>query len=224
MASKTATRPTTSDFEDEVTVDTIPMSYEDFLEWYDGDAGRRGEWVDGEVIPFMMTSDRHARVVTILVSLLTNYFLLRPGGRVFGQSFELRSRSLAAREPDVFVAFDAHLDRLEEMRFVGAADIVVEVISRDSVTRDRNVKHAEYEASGIPEYWLIDPRTGRERIDLFQIDDRGNYRAAQAHHDGRIYSSILPGVWLDPTWLSRDDMPNVIRLAMQMANVSTIPD
>lgn len=206
MASTTATRPNLSDFEDEVTVDTIPMSYEDFLTWSEGDDGRRrGEWVDGDVIPFMPTADRHDR---------------RGPGRVFGQEFELRSWPGAAREPDMFVVLRRHMDRLEEMRFVGAADVVVEVISRDSVTRDRYVKHAEYEATGIPEYWLIDPRESRERIDLFRLGEDGRYRAVEEGADGRLLSSVLPGVWLDPAWLVEEELPGLVATGMAMAGVT----
>ena len=223
MASTTTSaRSTVSDFEDEIVVETIPMSYEDFLEWYDGDAGRRGEWVDGEVIPFMTTSDRHQRIISILVSLLTNYLLLRPGGQVFSQTFELRSRERAAREPDILVVLDRNRDRVQSVRVVGAADLVVEVVSPDSVTRDRRVKFAEYAAAGVPEYWLVDPRDGREAIDVFTLDGRGGYKAVLADTSGRLMSSSLPGLWAHPGWLVGDDMPDVIRLAMRMAGVDSI--
>lgn len=221
MASKTATRPTTSDFEDEVTVDTIPMSYEEFLTWSEGDDGRRrGEWVDGEVIPFMPTADRHDRIIMFLGHVIAIYLDLRGPGRVFGQEFELRSRPGAAREPDMFVVLKRHLDRLGEMRLVGAADVVVEVISRDSVTRDRRVKHAEYEATGIPEYWLIDPREGRERIDLFRLGEDGRYRPVEASADGRVRSSVLPGVWLDRACLVEEELPGLVATGMAMAGVT----
>ena len=222
MASTTARRPNLSDFEDEVTVDPIPMSYESYLTWAEGDEHRRrrGEWVDGEVIPFMPTADRHDRIIMFLGHVIANYLDFRGPGRVFGQEFELRSRPGSAREPDMFVVLKRHLHRLEEMRFVGAADVVVEVISRDSVTRDRIVKYAEYQATGIPEYWLIDPREGRERIDLFRLGDDGRYRAVEPAADGCLHSTVLPGVWLDPSWLVEDELPGLVATGMAMAGVT----
>jgi len=57
MSARTATP--TIDIEDELVPETIPMPYEAYLDWYDKEAGRRGEWVDGEVIVFMPTTFRH---------------------------------------------------------------------------------------------------------------------------------------------------------------------
>jgi hypothetical protein len=54
MATTSLTPTAVSD--DEVTVETIPMSYDEYLDRNDKEAGRRGEWVDGEVIPFTSTS------------------------------------------------------------------------------------------------------------------------------------------------------------------------
>ena len=50
-----------------------------------------------------------------------------------------------------------HLDRLTDSHLSGPADLVVEIVSPDSLGRDRGDKFAEYEAASIPEYWLIDP-------------------------------------------------------------------
>ena len=45
-----------------------------------------------------------------------------------------------------------HLERLTEARLSGPADLVVEVVSDDSVARDRADKFYEYQAAGITEY------------------------------------------------------------------------
>lgn len=42
--------------------------------------------------------------------------------------------------------------------FADAADIVGEIVSKESGKRDRGEKFEEYDASGVREYWLIDPR------------------------------------------------------------------
>jgi len=92
--------------EDEIVVPTIPMSYEEYLAWCEAEEGNRGEWVDGEVIPFMTTSARHQRIHRFLFGLIANYLDLRRVGEVFSQTFEMRSRERAAREPDLVVPLD----------------------------------------------------------------------------------------------------------------------
>jgi len=218
MVTKTLTPTLVSD--DEVIVETIPMSYDEYQDWYDRGSGRRGEWVDGEVIPFMSTSTRHAELVAFLIHLIRSYFETRPIGRVFPQDVELRTRQGSAREPDLQVVLREHADRIEEMRVRGAADLVVEIISRDSVTRDRQVKFDEYEAAGVPEYWIIEPRAGREAIDLFVLGDNGQYDAVEPTVDGRLASTVLPGLWLEAAWLTAEEFPPAGRLGTQMAEAA----
>ena len=109
-----------------------------------------GSGCDGEVIPFMTTSGRHQRIHRFLFGLIANSLDLRRVGEVFSQTFEMRHRELAAREPDLVVLLDEHRDRLERVRIRGAADLAVEMISPDSGARDRRVELGEYAAAGAP--------------------------------------------------------------------------
>lgn len=61
-------------------------------------------------------------------------------------------------QPDVFwVAPDNEGCFVADDYWHGAPDLVVEVLSPSTATRDRGVKYDVYEASGVREYWLIDP-------------------------------------------------------------------
>ena len=213
----TKTLPPTFVSDDEVVVETIPMSYDAYLDWYDKEAGRRGEWVAGEVIPFMTTSITHARLVMFLSALLSAYLDIRRVGEVIAQDFELRTREGAAREPDLIVVLNEHFDRYREMRLVGASDIVVDVISPDSVSRDRHDKRSEYAAAGIPEYWIVDPRPGRASIDLYVLAPAGSYAGVMPDADGRLPSRVLPGMWLSATWLTASSLPSAIQPGTRMA-------
>ena len=216
MASTTATPPLTATA---LNGEPLRMTYDEYLNWWDKEAGRRGEWVDGEAIVFMATSIKHARMVSFLVLLLGNYLGIRRSGEVISQDFELRTREGAAREPDIFVVLNEHRDRFEENRLRGAADVVVEVISPDSVARDRRDKLAEYAAAGVPEYWVVDPREGRAVFELFTLDQDGYYVPTRPDADGRITSTVLPGVWIDPAWAALDELPDGLRLGLSMAGV-----
>ena len=48
------------------------------------------------------------------------------------------------------------LGQWQEKYFDGAPDLIIEVISDDSVGRDRAEKFEEYEEAGVREYWIID--------------------------------------------------------------------
>jgi len=82
----------------------------------------------------------------------------------------------------------------------------VEVVSRDSARRDRREKFDEYQADGIPEYWLIDPRPGHETAELFVLRS-GRYRRVPPAPDGILRSTVVSGFWIRTAWLWDSDAP-----------------
>jgi Uma2 family endonuclease len=130
-----------------VRTHAIRMAYEEFLRWKDEDT--HAEWVDGEVILTMPPKDRHQDIVLFLASLLRILLDLTGTGKVRTAPLEvyLPGRP-ASREPDIVVVLGENLRHLSEDRFTGAPDLLVEVISEDSVRRDRVEKFLEYEREG----------------------------------------------------------------------------
>lgn len=178
----------------------LRMTYEEFLAWADEDT--HAEWVDGEVIVFMPTKRQHQSVLEFLWYLLTTYVRQRGLGDIVVAPFEMRARpGGSAREPDLLFVAKSHSDRLSNDRLSGPADLVVEFVSDDSVRRDRIEKFREYAAAGIPEYWIIDPRPGKQRADFFAIDETGAYALFGTEDDARVESRVVAGFWLDPAWL-----------------------
>jgi Uma2 family endonuclease len=101
----------------------------------------------------------------------------------------------------------------------GAADVAVEIVSPESDEHDRGKKFLEYEAAGVPEYWLIDPI--RREVLFYARGDEGRYHALPADEQGRHASRILPGFVLDPAWLWHDLLPGgaeIYKLAVAMAD------
>jgi Uma2 family endonuclease len=115
-----------------------------------------------------------------------------------------------SREPDLMFLANEHLDRLTYDRVSGAPDLIVEIVSGDSVSRDRVTKFDEYEAGGVPEYWILDNRPGRRRAQFYQLDERGEYRLMPIGADGIYRSRALPGFWLKVEWLW-DEQPDELR-------------
>lgn len=60
--------------------------------------------------------------------------------------------------PDVAVICHPDSSRFREGRIWGAPDLVIEIISPSSRSRDMNQKLKLYRDAGVREYWIIDPR------------------------------------------------------------------
>jgi Uma2 family endonuclease len=183
----------------------IPMSLDEFLALPET---LHAEWVDGEAIIFMTTTDVHADVVAFLLRLIADFADEFVPGRVRTAPHGLRvDPDGPLREPDLMFIKEDHLDRSKGLWIEGPADLVFEVIADDSTRRDRKNKFDEFQEGGVPEYWIYDPRHGQKRLDGDRLGDDGRYLAIQTDADGRYHSTVLPGFWLRLEWLTSDPLP-----------------
>ncbi|MFZ0547773.1 MAG: Uma2 family endonuclease [Candidatus Promineifilaceae bacterium] len=181
---------------------TGKVSYEDFLEW--ADENTHAEWVNGEVIIFMATKNVHQNVVELLHVMMNLFVSLLNLGKVRIAPFQMRLEN-SGREPDILFITNAHMERLQENRLDGPADLVVEVVSPESVRRDREDKYKEYREAGIREYWVIDPRPDKQRADFYYLNEEGDYELFATEDDEQVYSKVLEGFWIRPSWLWQTD-------------------
>jgi Uma2 family endonuclease len=193
----------------------LKMSYEDFCSWSLIDI--HAEWVNGEVTVFTPPRTIHALLTSFLSRLIHSYTEFLNLGTVIIAPFEMRLiPDKISREPDILFIARENRERLTPERLEGAADLVVEIISNESAFRDRRVKYKEYEQAGVGEYWLIDPRPGRQQIELYRRTLAGSYTPIQPDEQGRYHSAVLPGFWLRPAWLWQEPLPNPLLTLLQM--------
>ena len=189
-----------------------PVSFEAFLNWCDEDT--RAEWVKGEVFVMSPASDRHQDISDFLLSVLRIYVETKGLGWIRSAPFIMRlDPDGSGREPDLLFVATVHLNRLQETYLDGPADLAVEVISEESIGRDRGEKFVEYERAGIPEYWLIDPL--RQQAEFYRIGEDGRYYAVSLE-DGDYRSEVLPGFWLRVAWLWEEQMPKVLDVVREL--------
>jgi Uma2 family endonuclease len=130
---------------------------------------------------------------------------MRKLGVVTSAGYPVRLASQArAREPDLMVILNDKLDQVTPTYFDGAPDICIEIVSPESVGRDYETKFSEYEAAGVPEYWLFDP--GQRAADIYALDEGGKYARLPLDQRGRLISRVLPGFALEPALLWREPM------------------
>lgn len=187
----------------------LRMSYDEYYNWVDSHT--HSEWVDGEVTIFMSPIPRHALIVSFLSTLLRFFVDLGQAGQVYAAPFEMKLRAgRSYREADLLFVKSEHLGRIDTKRLTGPADLAIEVLSEDDPDRDRVEKFDEYQEAGIPEYWIVEGREGRTGVEFYLLGLDGRYELATMAGDGRFYSDVVAGFWLDPAWLAADPLPNVV--------------
>jgi Uma2 family endonuclease len=196
------------------------MSYEEFLVWAGEDT--HAEWVNGEVIIHMPPKDIHQATLGFLHLLIQLFVHLLALGKVRVAPFEvLLPPGQVAREPDMFFVATENVSRLTQDRLVGPPDLIIEIISDDSVQRDRRDKFREYRVAGVREYWIIDPRPNKQRADFFRLDTSGEYELFATEDDERVASYILPSFWLRPAWLWQVDTLDPLTAFFEMRGLPT---
>lgn len=120
----------------------------------------------------------------------------------------------SGREPDILFVSTKHVLRFTNIYLDGPADLVVEIVSPDSIGRDRGDKFYEYQEAGIPEYWLIDPLT--ERAEFYQLDSAGKYQLIPPDPSGVYHSKTMPSFWIRVEWLWQEPLPTAGSVLRQL--------
>jgi Uma2 family endonuclease len=182
------------------------LTWEEFLDWCNEDAN--AEWVDGEVVMHSPVHERHDELVRFLQTLVSIFVRRRRLGEVRGPQFLMHIESHpSGREPDLLFLRSEHLDRLRPTFVEGPADVVVEVVSDESVVRDRGEKFLEYEEARIPEYWLLDPK--RRVAEFYRLGADGRYQAVLPEA-GVYRSAQAEGLFLRTDWLWQEPLPDAL--------------
>ncbi len=191
---------------------TEDITYEEFLQKY---SGVHAEYIDGKVNVLMTASDKHQDLVRWLISILSLFVETYNLGWLRPAPFNMRlpDRNYG-REPDILFVIKERLDLVKSSYLDGAADLVIEIVSPESVGRDRGDKFVEYEAAGVREYWLIDP--DREQAEFYRLADTGRYRLIAFDDDGLFHSTVLPDFWLQVDWLWQESLPKVLDVIREL--------
>ena len=67
--------------------------------------------------------------------------------------------------PDVLIVCDR--DKIKPNGIYGAPDLVVEILSPSTAAKDKGIKKAVYEKTGVKEYWIVDPES--KSIDVYHL-------------------------------------------------------
>lgn len=117
--------------------------------------GTLAELIEGEILLSPSPKARHQRIVSNLHFALRQFVEARRLGLVLDSPMDVHLPSGAVVQPDVIFVATAHLSIVKDW-IRGAPDLLIEVLSPESVDRDRFTKRDLYGANRVKEYWIVD--------------------------------------------------------------------
>jgi Uma2 family endonuclease len=141
----------------------LKLTYDDFLLFPDD--GKRHELIDGEHYVTPSPSLRHQAISGRLYLLIGNWLPDHPYGRIFYAPLDVLFSRFDVVEPDLlYVSNERAPELLSGQHVTGAPDLVIEIASPSTRSRDETIKRRLYERSDVTEYWVVDPE-----IDVIRV-------------------------------------------------------
>lgn len=188
------------------------MTEREFVEWVDEKTW--AEWVDGEVIVMPPVSIANDRLEGWLRTILMLVAEQGDVGTVTGPEFTVRfGRQRRRRVPDLSFVARAREAILQQNHIEGAPDLIIELVSPESVVRDWREKYLDYERAGVREYWVIDP--ANRRMEVYRLARNGKYQLVE-EVEGKIGSEVLRGFYLRPKWVLGSRPPSLVSVLREL--------
>ncbi|MER6528342.1 Uma2 family endonuclease [Streptomyces sp. NPDC001508] len=125
------------------------------------------ELIDGSLVFVSPQTFFHSRVVSFFEWQLQS---VAPADLEVVREFTIHIDRQNRPEPDVVVV-RADVVAPEQTRFSAEAVILaIEVVSEDSVSRDRETKPLKYARAKTPHYWRVENEKGRAAVHAFELE------------------------------------------------------
>ncbi|MCP4654578.1 MAG: Uma2 family endonuclease [bacterium] len=167
-------------------------TWEDYLRLPDD--GQRYEIIEGVLYVSPAPTFDHQFSLSELFAELRNFVKARKLGLVLFAPFDVRLPGVADPvEPDLLFFRTGNQPHAGDKYFAGVPDLIVEVLSPRTSRLDKHVKFGAYEKAGVPEYWLVDPKSRSITVYHLDIQRREYDELGGFGSDETVRSRLLEG-------------------------------
>jgi Uma2 family endonuclease len=168
------------------------LTYDDYVRFPDD--GLRHEIIEGEHYVSPSPQTAHQRILARLSYLIQRHLEAHPVAEMLFAPFDVLLSEFNVLVPDLIVLSTERSRLLTSKNLQGAPDLVVEILSPSTASRDRTLKRDVYERHGVDEYWVVSPQ---QRV--VQVHRRRGEKLAPPIQFGAndiLTTPILPGLEL----------------------------
>lgn len=171
------------------------FTWADYLQWPEN---KRFEIIEGLVYDMTPAPGTIHQETLLNLATIFKAFLADGKCRVFIAPFDVRLVEKKENErtcsnvvqPDISIICDSK--KIDEKGCVGSPDLIVEILSPSTASKDQVKKKRLYERHGVKEYWLIHPT---ERYAHIYVLKNGKYEFIGVFDDeATLESQIFPGL------------------------------
>ncbi len=167
---------------------------------------QKADLLDGVIHVASPENSDHNQLVCWLTIVLRQFVEERKLGRLTINKVAFRLSDRTAPEPDLAFVASHRMNIIKPGYVDGPPDLVIEIVSPDSVERDYENKRVRYETAGVREYWIIDPL---ENSATFLVREGDSF--VEQHLGDHIFKSrVLPQFEIDVRWLFQRPLPQTM--------------
>ncbi|WP_258104650.1 Uma2 family endonuclease [Marinoscillum sp. MHG1-6] len=171
-------------------------SYADYLKWT---FEERVELIKGKLFKMSPAPRRAHQGIGITLSSEIFNFLKGKICKVYSAPFDVRfpdnlndpdEQTFTVVQPDICVICD--LSKLDDAGCKGAPDLIVEILSPSTSSKDLNEKYQLYEEHGVQEYWVVYP--GENVLEIYDLTDGKYLSRGKFVKEDVVTSDVLKGL------------------------------
>ena len=169
----------------------VKFTYHDYLLLSDD---KRYEILEGDLYVVPAPSTSHQRISRNLEMALINYVRQNDLGEVFDAPYDVILSEENVVQPDLLFVCKQRSGIVGTENIQGPPDLVIEILSPGTKSKDLDIKRKLYAKYGIREYWTVDPAAKTLEISLWS--EAGYQSAGVYPHTALVSSPLLPDLEL----------------------------
>jgi len=151
---------------------------------------KRYEILDGELYMVAAPNTKHQRVSIRLVVALLQHVEQKDLGEIFHAPCDVLLSDEDVVQPDILFVRKERAGIIKEANLQGAPDLVVEILSPGTRSKDLELKRKAYARFGVQEYWIVDPEA--DTVEVLVWNELGYVTAGVYAKADRLSSPLLP--------------------------------
>ncbi|WP_425396643.1 Uma2 family endonuclease [Aeoliella sp.] len=168
-----------------------PYTAEDYLSLPEGE---RVELIRGRLVMMSPAPRARHQFIGVKLAVVLDAIATEHRGIALASPIDVQLDEKTVLQPDVVYVRHDKVNLIQD-RIHGAPDLLVEILSPSTASRDRVTKLELYAKAGVREYWIVDPDS---HVIEFHTLDGASYRVT-AKDSGEYQSPQFEEVKLDLT-------------------------